>query len=834
MDYHIDKYIAKNLIPFSINLISTNNKKHFTFIPQFSQITEHNYTQFINDNMNGLAIRLGMKNDGYYIILLDIDDKEDTENMKNGMAKWRELIKNKNITTMTQKTGNNGLHYLFKINKEQYETLPTMITGLNIEGVKYSIDFKSKNQFVIVEPTIYDNKKYKWNDIDEDIQIMPEWIYEMLCNNKKQNKIEYIEKKEEEEINIFYEKISLEDLENYVSYLSKTRSNNYDEWINVGICLNNINTNSLGIWIDFSKKSNKFRLGECEEKWKTFEKSEKSWIGILHKWIEEDNKDNYNEIKKLMTTQRVINKNKFEGHENRMKVEELSERRDHNVVWFKDNQENILQLEEDDNMIVKMYPEKMALIKRNIVCNEKELIIRKHELNVMFSLTQITNYYNNIVINNNYVGKNINANDELENENIFDDKIINNLIYDCVNICTPNYFAKLMYHKCKGSIIFNKKNGWYIFDKNWRKLGDLRNMISDELYPLFKLMKDYYKTNDKALTAIQTAILWLNDKRNKSDIVYELEHNNENNNFSFNEKKHLVSFNNGVYDLENKIFREKKCEDRITFSTNYDYISEYTNNYDKLINLLNKIQPEKKYLEYMLNYLSLCLGNCKNKVITAIDGKITKAKSKLLELIKLCFGDYFATNECKESINLIDTNKKIIIIKSIGQNLDTKYDELLRSNKINVIIDCDKLPKMSENQITINSKLRTLNLSSKNEVYEENINDLKQDFMLMLIKIYEKNITNNFRLIPNAKNLLWLCDTDIYLKFLNEKTIVGDMNLKTSVIYDCFAEWVKQYMAIEMIPNQKKFAYGLRKHRTLESFRFNGKPTTGLRKIKLL
>ena len=60
------------------------------------------------------------------------------------------------------------------------------------------------------------------------------------------------------------------------------------------------------------------------------------------------------------------------------------------------------------------------------------------------------------------------------------------------------------------------------------------------------------------------------------------------------------------------------------------------------------------------------------------------------------------------------------------------------------------------------------------------------------------------------------------------------MNLKTSVIYDCFAEWVKQYMAIEMIPNQKKFAYGLRKHRTLESFRFNGKPTTGLRKIKLL
>jgi hypothetical protein len=104
----------------------------------------------------------------------------------------------------------------------------------------------------------------------------------------------------------------------------------------------------------------------------------------------------------------------------------------------------------------------------------------------------------------------------------------------------------------------------------------------------------------------------------------------------------------------------------------------------------------------------------------------------------------------------------------------------------------------------------------------------------MLIKNYEKNITNNFRLIPNAKNLLWISDIDIYLKFLNEKTMVGDMNLKTSVIYDCFAEWVKQYMAIEMIPNQRQFVYKIKKHRTINEIKIQGKTTTGIKNIKLI
>ena len=820
------KYYDNKLISFTFNLKQNNKgKKEFHNMPQFSKINKENYMSFIKEEHNSMAIRLGEYDETYCIILLDIDYKEGDEKVLNGIIKWKELIKNKKIKTMTQKTGNNGLHYLFKIDKKRYEKLPSMITSLNIEGRKYSIDFKGKNQFVIVEPTKYEEKTYKWNNIDIEIETVPDWIYDLLCNNKKINNKKINNNKIIK--NEIYEKISLEDLENYVSYLNKSRSNNYGDWIEVGICLNNINTNSLGIWIDFSKKSNKFRLGECEEKWKTFEYSEKSWIGVLHKWIEEDNKNNYNEIKKLITTQKIINKNKFEGHDNKMKVEELTERRDHNVVWFKDCQENISQLSDEDNMIIKMYPEKMSLIKKNIICKEKDLIIRKHELNDMFSLTQINNYYNNIIINN-YNTINTNENINLEKENVFDDDILNNLIYSCINICTANYFAKLIYHKCKNKIVFNKKNGWYIFNEKWKKLENLRDMITNEFEPLFEKLENYYDNNDKAFIKIKKTMRWMNDTRNKTDIIFELE-NNYDDNFIFNENKNLISFNNGVYDLENMIFREKKGDDKITYSTNYDYINEYTNNYDKLVILLNKIQPEKKYLEYMIDYLSLCLGN-NDKVITALEGKTNKIKNKFIELIKISFGDYFI--ECEEKFD--DINKKIVIIKTNDINLKKTYYDLIKNNKINIIIECEKFPKLKESQLEINNKLRTLNLSIKNEIYEENINNFQQDFMLLLIKNYKKLRKNNFILIPNTKNLLWISDVDIYIKFLNEKTIICDTNVKTGVLYECFINWVKQYMTKEIIPNQRQFVYKIKKYKQITEFKFEGKTTTGIKNIKII
>lgn len=74
--------------------------------------------------------------------------------------------------------------------------------------------------------------------------------------------------------------------------LSDQRSKNYDDWIDVGFCLHNIDNDLLYDWIEFSKKSSSFKEGECEKLWNSF-KFEGLGIGSLYRWAKEDNINEY-------------------------------------------------------------------------------------------------------------------------------------------------------------------------------------------------------------------------------------------------------------------------------------------------------------------------------------------------------------------------------------------------------------------------------------------------------------------------------------------------------------------------------------------------------------
>jgi hypothetical protein len=80
------------------------------------------------------------------------------------------------------------------------------------------------------------------------------------------------------------------------SILSPDRADNYDKWIQVGWCLRNIDYKLLDAWIEFSKKSPKFKEGECETKWE-FMREGKLKIGTLHMWAKQDNPKQYDEVK---------------------------------------------------------------------------------------------------------------------------------------------------------------------------------------------------------------------------------------------------------------------------------------------------------------------------------------------------------------------------------------------------------------------------------------------------------------------------------------------------------------------------------------------------------
>jgi P4 family phage/plasmid primase-like protien len=83
----------------------------------------------------------------------------------------------------------------------------------------------------------------------------------------------------------------------FVSILSDERNDNYESWIRIGWALHNIDPSLLPIWIDFSKRSPKFKEGDCEMRWDKM-RNEGLTIRSLMYWAEQDNYQKYHEFMK--------------------------------------------------------------------------------------------------------------------------------------------------------------------------------------------------------------------------------------------------------------------------------------------------------------------------------------------------------------------------------------------------------------------------------------------------------------------------------------------------------------------------------------------------------
>ncbi len=59
----------------------------------------------------------------------------------------------------------------------------------------------------------------------------------------------------------------------YLSALSSTRADDYDDWLAVGMALHSVSDSLLSDWDNWSRRSTKYKLGECQKKWETFRRS---------------------------------------------------------------------------------------------------------------------------------------------------------------------------------------------------------------------------------------------------------------------------------------------------------------------------------------------------------------------------------------------------------------------------------------------------------------------------------------------------------------------------------------------------------------------------------
>ena len=141
-----------------------------------------------------------------------------------------------------------------------------------------------------------------------------------------------------------------------VSLLSDERNNNFDSWIRIGWALHNIDNSLLSTWIEFSKKSSKFKDGDCENRWYTM-RNEGVTIRSLMYWAEEDNYLKYHEyikqefndilIKSIDGSSYYVAKALYSKYQNRFvynsKVLSWFEFKNHK--WFKIHDGYTLKLE---------------------------------------------------------------------------------------------------------------------------------------------------------------------------------------------------------------------------------------------------------------------------------------------------------------------------------------------------------------------------------------------------------------------------------------------------------------------------------------------------------
>ena len=99
------------------------------------------------------------------------------------------------------------------------------------------------------------------------------------------------------------DKLNFEITQKLVLILNPERSNNYYDWINLGLCLYNISPNKefLKIWINFSRKSLKYKDStECTQNWNEYFSNNNNnsilTIASLHYWAKNDNSEEYNKI----------------------------------------------------------------------------------------------------------------------------------------------------------------------------------------------------------------------------------------------------------------------------------------------------------------------------------------------------------------------------------------------------------------------------------------------------------------------------------------------------------------------------------------------------------
>jgi P4 family phage/plasmid primase-like protien len=499
-----------------------------------------------------------------------------------------------------------------------------------------------------------------------------------------------------------------------VEILNVKRVDKYDDWLNLGFCLHNIDDSLLENWIKFSSKSKKFKVGECEKMWVKF-KNVGYGIGSLIKWASYDDFDKYMEI----------------------------------------------------------------MIESNFDILSKSVSGQPYDV--------------------------------------------------------AKGFFELYKHQFRiGSVDFKE---WYYFDVHkWTPMQDayiIKDMLNEDLVNAYvRLGLLYGKKALKAegdekhkLISKQEMLMKISSKLRgpfKKQVIEELStlYKKYDPDFAnrLDENKNLICFLNGVYDLENGIFREGRPEDYITLCTGINYIPIDKLNKSKL-NTVQKflidIQPEEDMRNYIFDLFASCLaGHNTDQKFNIWTGSGSNGKSLLVTLMMESLGDYAcglppevltraSTDPDKASPTMAKTKGKRFVVFEEPEGTDQVYVGKMKAYSGNVKIQarklhkdviefypqfkmfllCNKLPTIPSNDGGTWRRIRLVPFDMKFvdnpiEDYEKQIDRgledvlkiCKEEFISMLIERYKIYKLQGLQ-VPDKVMIStdkYQSNSDVYLDYIND------------------------------------------------------------------
>lgn len=211
------------------------------------------------------------------------------------------------------------------------------------------------------------------------------------------------------------------------------------------------------------------------------------------------------------------------------------------------------------------------------------------------------------------------------------------------------FLAKKMYDIGGSKLFVYKDNVLYAFSRQlnrWFEDGKdiMKNFINDELKDyLFDLIHNF--TGDEA---IQKHLLkelkhYTTINKNKNALIeeYQNRYGRLSTDFEFDDKPYILPFNNGLYDLQENIFRSYKYNDYITQTTGYNYKLPDLTKKSKINRIIETIETDEQKRHLLLQILSTGLINKSHQVFVIMNGCGANGKSLISKFMQKSLGFFY-------------------------------------------------------------------------------------------------------------------------------------------------------------------------------------------------